>query len=69
MTYGPQNGRLVPCSRSPHHGFHPESEVCGDCPVPKLPCYSCKQADAVAPSFYYCQDCLDAFSLTWGYPQ
>lgn len=30
-THGPQRGRLVPCSRSPHHPFHPESEQCDWC--------------------------------------
>lgn len=30
-TYGTQRGRLVPCSRSQHHPFHPENERCDWC--------------------------------------
>lgn len=30
---GPQNGKLVPCARKPKtHSWHPENEVCRDCP-------------------------------------
>lgn len=37
MTLGTQKGKLVPCARSQHHGFHPDGEVCGYCPPSLLP--------------------------------
>lgn len=30
---GVSGAKLVPCSASQHHGFHPENEVCGYCPA------------------------------------
>jgi hypothetical protein len=32
MNLGQQNGRLVACRASAHHGFHPEAEACPYCP-------------------------------------
>lgn len=29
---GTQRAKLVPCTRSKHHSFHPEDEECPDCP-------------------------------------